>query len=145
MKKTLLVLLALLMGLLGCAAIPPLTHDQCNATKFPTAHEHELCVKAAEDYQTEQDELQDKRNIRRDKLIMYLNACDANASLVLVEVRRGSSRACLPNDRSKRKALKEYGYKYTHDNVCPRAFQQDFQCWNRMALQQAIRRLSGGF
>ena len=144
MKKTLLVLLALLMGLLGCAAIPPLTHDQCNATLFPTAHEHEACLKAAGDYEQAEHEREDRRLIRRDEIIMFLNGCDSYSNLVIVEVIRGSSRRCLPSDREKLKALKEYGYKYTHENVCPRAFQQDFQCWDRRTLAEAIRRLNSG-
>ncbi len=146
MKKTLLVLLALLMGLLGCAAIPPLTHDQCNATKFPTAHEHEACLKAAGDYEQAEHEREDRRLIKRDEIIiMFLNACDADPRLVIVEVIRGSSRRCLPSSREKRKAMKEYGYKYTHENVCSRAFSQDFQCWDRYTLAEAIRRLNGRF
>lgn len=145
MKKTLLVLLALLMGLLGCAAIPPLTHDQCNSTLFPTAHEHEACLKAAGDYEQAEHEREDRRLIRRDEIIMFLNGCDADDRLVLVEVIRGGGRPCLPNTRKKRDALREYGYKYTHENVCSRAFMQDFQCWDRRALAEAIRRLSGRF
>jgi hypothetical protein len=138
MKKTLFVLLALLMGLLGCAGIP-LSKDECNATLFPTAHEHELCLKAASDYEIEQDELADKRLVKRDKLIMFLNGCDADNQLILAEIKRGSSRSCLPSDRAKRKAMREYGYKYTHGNVCPRAQKIDFQCWDRHDFDEAMR------
>ena len=140
MKKTLLVLLALLMGLLGCASIPPLSKDECNATLFPTAHEHELCLKAASDYETEQYELVDKHAIKRDELIIFLNACDADDKLVLVEIKR-SSRSCLPNSRKKRIATREYGYKYTHDNVCRKGRMSDFQCWDRYAFVEFMKRL----
>ena len=53
-----LIAIFLLGVLSGCAT--PLTHDQCNATKFPTAHEHEECLRAAADYEQEQHERQDK-------------------------------------------------------------------------------------
>ena len=139
MKKTLFVLLALLMGLLGCANIPPLSKDECNATLFPTAHEHELCLKAASDYETEQYELADKRLIKRDKLIVFLNACDANDELVLVE-KLYTGRSCLPGGHKKRIAMREYGYKYTHDNVCHRGRISDFQCWNKQDFIDAVKR-----
>lgn len=141
--KTFWLLLALLLGLLGCANIP-LSHDQCNATLFPTALEHEACLKAAADYEQAEHEREDRLLIRRDKIIIFLNACDRDPRLVIVEIIK-SGRGCLPNDRMKRQAMREYGYKYTHDNVCPRAFPQDFQCWDRRALAAAIRRLNGGF
>lgn len=137
MKKTLLVLLALLMGLLGCASIP-LSKDECNATLFPTAHEHELCLKAASDYEVEQDELADKRLIARDKLIIFLNACDADDRLVIVEIMKGTTRSCLPNEREQRVAKREYGYKYTHNNVCRRGWIADFQCWDKQAFVDAL-------
>ena len=136
--KTLLVLLALLMGLLGCASIP-MTNDQCNATKFPTAHEHELCLKAASDYQIEQDEKEDKRLVKRDKLIIFLNACDANDKLILVEIIR-IGRSCLPSKLKQRIAMRKYGYKYTHGNVCPRGHKADFQCWDQRDFINAMKR-----
>ena len=142
--KSLIVFILIMLGLFGCASIPPMTYDQCNATKFPTAHEHELCIKGAKDYEQAEHEKADKRLVKRDEIILFLNACDADLRLVIVEIIR-VGRACLPNDRLKRKALKEYGYKYTHGNVCPRAFRQDFQCWDRHSLAEAIRRLNGGF
>ena len=138
MKKTLFVLLALLMGLLGCASIP-LSKDECNATLFPTAHEHELCLKAASDYETEQYELADKRAVKRDKLIVFLNACDADYKLAIMESKR-SYRGCLPNDREKRKALREYGYKYTHDNVCRKGRASDFKCVDVQAFKDMMER-----
>ncbi|KKK70452.1 hypothetical protein LCGC14_2923830, partial [marine sediment metagenome] len=53
-----------LVGTYGCAGVP-LTHDQCNAATFPTTHEHELCLKAASDYEQAQYEKEDKRIIKR--------------------------------------------------------------------------------
>ena len=135
--KSIILFLMLLFGLFGCASIP-LSKDECTSTLSPTAHEHELCLKAASDYQIEQDEKEDRRLIKRDALIMFLNACDANDNLVLVEIRR-AGRACLPNDRKKRIAKREYGYKYTHGNVCPRGMRSDFRCWDRQDFIDAMK------
>ena len=74
-----------------------------------------------------QHEKEDRRLVRRDKLIDYLNACDAHPSLVIVEVIK-SGRSTLPNDRQKTKAMREYGYKYTHDNVSRWAHRSDLLC-----------------
>jgi len=109
---------------LGCAAIP-LTHDQCNATKYATAAEHEQCLRAAAEYEQEQHEREDRRLIKRDKLIIFLNACDRSDDLVVFE--RIYMRSCLPTQRQKNDAMEEYGYKYTHDNV--------LQCANRLQVQ----------
>ena len=137
--KSIILFLMLLFGLFGCASIP-MTNDQCNATKFPTAHEHELCLKAASDYQIEQDEKEDKRLIRRDKLIIFLNACDASDKHVLVEIIR-IGRSCLPSKQKQRIAMREYGYRYTHGNVCPRGMKSDFQCWDQQDFDYAMRQL----
>jgi hypothetical protein len=100
----------------GCSGTPRITHDQCNATKFPTAHEHEQCLLAASKYEQEKHEREDKRLIRRDKLIQHLNACHAHPTYVVMEVKRGG-RGCLPNKREKQRAVREHGYPYTHENV----------------------------
>jgi hypothetical protein len=57
MKGWPIYLAALILS--GCATVP-LSHDQCNATKFPTAHEHEQCLRAATDYEQEQHEREDR-------------------------------------------------------------------------------------
>ena len=121
--------------LLGCAGVP-LTHDQCNATKFPTAMEHEQCLRAASEYEQEQHEKEDRRLIKRDKLIVFLNACDASPNLVLGEKQHMRSR--LPNDREIMRARREYGYPYTHDNVHRHAIRQDFVCVNPRDIVQQI-------
>lgn len=136
--KSIILFLMLLFGLFGCAGIP-LSKDECNATLFPTAHEHELCLKAASDYEQAEHEKEDKRIIRRDKIIAFLNACDQNNRLVVVEIRRGAGRACLPNERQQRDAKREYGYKYTHDNVCRRAHRSNFQCWPAQDFKDFIK------
>ena len=74
-----------------------------------------------------QHEKEDRRLIRRDKLIDYLNACDAHPSFVIVEIIK-SGRSTLPNDRQKRKARMEVGYPYTHDNVSRWASRSDMLC-----------------
>ncbi|KKK97124.1 hypothetical protein LCGC14_2655880 [marine sediment metagenome] len=89
----------------GCASIP-LTHDQCNATKYATAHEHGQCLLAASKYREEQYEREDRRLVRRDKLIQFLNACDADKRLVVVEMRT-IGRSVLPDKRRMSKDKKE--------------------------------------
>ncbi len=117
----------LLVG--GCGSIP-LTKDECNGATFPTAHEHELCLKAAKDYEQEQYEKEDRRIKRRDKLIVFLNGCDALPNAMIFEtIKMGRSK--LPNGRERQKALKKYGYKYTHGNVDRRALRSDFDCVGR--------------
>jgi len=124
---TLAFCIAVVLLVVGCAVVPPLTHDQCNATKYATAMEHENCLRAAAKYEEEQHEKEDRRLIKRDKLIIFLNACDAHPELVLMEVRRGG-RSNLPTDRQRRRAIKEHGYKFTHDNVDKRARIHNFKC-----------------
>ena len=140
--KSLIVFILIMLGLFGCAGVP-LSHDQCNATLFPTAHEHEACLKAAKDYEQAEHEKADKRLVARDRLIIFLNGCDADGRFVVMEKRSGRSK--LPNSRQQAKAKREYGRPYTHDNVHPQAKSWDFQCWDRWALAEAIRRLNGGF
>ena len=110
----------------GCASIP-LTYDQCNATQYVTALEHEQCLLAASKYKEEQYEREDKRLVRRDKLIAFLNACDAAPGLVILE-KRSVGRSVLPNSRQQANARKEYGYPYTHNNVSSRANKIDLLC-----------------
>ena len=74
-----------------------------------------------------QHEKEDKRLVRRDKLIAFLNACDADQNLVIVETIK-TGRSQLPNSRQRRKARKEYGYPYTHNNVNRRARKFDIAC-----------------
>ena len=112
--------------------------DECNAATFATAHEHELCLKAANEYQVKLDEAEDRRLIKRDKLIIFLNACDSHTDLVIMETRHG--RSMLPSDREKRKALREYGYKYTHGNVHKHARQQQFQCVDPAEVFEMLER-----
>ena len=110
----LVVCIFIVILVVGCANIP-FTMEECNAAVSPTAHEHELCLKAATDYEQEQHEREDRHLIYLDELVIMLNACNDSSSLVIVE--DVHIRSCLPSDRAKRKALKEYGYEYTHDNV----------------------------
>ena len=74
-----------------------------------------------------QHEKEDRRLVRRDKLIDFLNACDATIGLAIIETRR-VGRSVLPNSRQRRKARKEYGYPYTHSNVNRYARKSDILC-----------------
>jgi len=104
--------------------------------------EHEQCLTAAADYVQEQHEAEDRRIVKRDKLIAYLNACDQAKGFVIIETIK-IGRSNLPNDRQKDRAKKEWGYKYTHANVSRRARIHDFQCATPQQIMDELRR--GGF
>jgi hypothetical protein len=89
--------------------------------------EHEQCLRAAEDYVQEQYVKEDRRIQKRDKLIAYLNACDAASALAVVEIIR-SGRSQLPNKNEMKKARLEYGYPYTHGNVKKHASLHSITC-----------------
>ena len=129
----------LLLGLVGCASVP-LSLDQCNATRFGTAMEHEACLSAAEDHRQLQHELEDKKNIKRDELIVFLNACDRSTSHILVETIK-AGRSLLPSTFQGMKAFRELGYRYTHENVSQRARIHDFQCVTAQELKDSLERL----
>ncbi len=134
-----------LLILIGCAAAPPPTREECNVTTFETEDGLARCLFADSEYVTKQFKLEEKRVEKRDKLIIWLNACDNTSNVVLVEIRRGGGRSLLPNSRAKGKALKQYGYKYTHDNVGKRAMRHDFVCMDRMdALKMIENAMQGG-
>jgi len=89
--------------------------------------EHENCLRAAAKYEEEQHEKEDRRLIKRDELIIFLNNCDSSSELILVEIRRGG-RSVLPNKRQRREAMREYGVKFTHENVHKHARIHEFGC-----------------
>ena len=91
--------------------------------------EAELCLQNAAKYKQEQYDRADRRIVRRDELIIFLNACDAEPRLVLVEFHH-IGRSPLPTQRQKRIAHQDYGYPYTHDNVDRKAMRNDFKCVN---------------
>ncbi len=136
MLRLSLIVSILLLGGVGCAGIP-LSVDQCNAATYATAHEAELCLKAAADYVTEQYDREDRRIKRFDKLIAKLNACDRLAQYSVVEIRR-IGRSKLPNSREMTKARRTHGYPYTHDNVNPRIMSLDVQCWPNDELRRVL-------
>ena len=84
-----------------------------------------------------QHEKEDKRLVKRDELIMFLNACDARQGLVIVEIIK-SGRSVLPNSWQQSKAQRELGYKYTHNNVDRRARRRDFYCMYRDDLMRSL-------
>lgn len=123
--------------LVGCAEVP-LLHDQCNATKFQTAHEHEQCLKLADDYQEYLDEKEDKRLVRRDKLIAFLNSCHASEEYVLIEKRHG--RGNLPTKREQHKRTRAGLPVFTHDNVRRHAQLGDYGCMRPQDIKEQIER-----
>lgn len=130
-----------LLIVFGCASVPEyLSFEKCNATKFATAMEHEQCLNAAAKYEQEKYDRENRRIIRRDKLIVFLNACDRAESRVIMEKRFGRVRSMLPTDREKRAAMKQFGYHYTHDNVHPKADLNNFYCVNPQQLFKRMRR-----
>ncbi len=139
-----LLLIFFCLAAFGCASAPRFTHDQCNATRFGTAAEHEQCLRAASKYEQEQHEKQDKKLIKRDKLIVHLNACDANPDGTLVEFRR-SGRTVLPSKRAQRNARREYGVPYTFDNVSTQARIHMLPCYSRDDVRRLIERAMGGY
>jgi hypothetical protein len=138
--QTIVVLIACVFVVLlvvGCASAP-MTHDQCNATKYATAMEHEQCLRAAADYEQLQHEKEDRRLIKMDELISFLNACDKAPHLLVMETRHG--RACLPTEWQQVKARKVYGYPYTHENVRRCANRNTVTCTTPEAIMDALRR-----
>ncbi len=141
--KQLLVIITLAL-LASCAAVPPPTREECNVKTFETKDGLAKCLFADSEYVIKQFKLEEKRVEKRDKLIIFLNACDNTSGVVLVEIRRVGWRSMLPNSRAKGKALKQYGYKYTHDNVGRRAQRHDFVCMDRQDAKRMIERATGG-
>ncbi len=128
------LLVFVLLAAAACANIP-LSHDQCNATKYATAMEHEQCLKAA----TKHEEMIQRRAEKRDELIIFLNACDKVPGLVLTE-RKPRRTCCLPNQRQQRKARQSVGYPYTHENVSESARIYNFKCVSPYKVKQDINR-----
>lgn len=121
-----LILSILLVGLVGCANIP-MTLEQCSVNRASMAMEYEACLLAAQKYQKEQFEALDKRIVKRDNLILFLNDCDASTYLILVEIIKGGG-SQLPNKFQMSKAIRKYGYPYTHDNVDRHLRHSDVGC-----------------
>jgi len=84
--QTIVVLVVCIFAVLllvGCASIP-LSHDQCNATKYETAMEHEQCLLAATKYDEEEYARNDARNIRREEVVNFILSCQADPERMLV-------------------------------------------------------------
>lgn len=121
--RKLLYIIAVLVGVLfgtGCAG-PQLTPEQVTQINVE-CNDDATCIIEKTDAAMEtllvklEYEREDRRIKKLDEMVAYLNACDAADNLVIVEVRRGG-RSQLPTKREKRKARKEYGYAYTHENL----------------------------
>ena len=78
---------------------------QCEGTST-NEEQRQTCWQPVNELVELEHEREDRRLIRRDKLIAYLNACDAHPGLVIFEERWGRSN--LPNQRQQRKAKKLY-------------------------------------
>ncbi len=128
--KYLMILASIL--LVSCVSTPELTsaevteiHQSCSGEAVCIINTTDAAI-AAKVAQLEY-EREDRRLVKRDKLIVFLNSCDADKDLVILEIIR-LGRSKLPNEFARRKALREYGYKYTHDNVHSQARMYDFKC-----------------
>jgi len=135
MKYYRILLSALILS--GCAVVP-LSHDQCNATKFPTAHEHEQCLLAATKYEEELNAQADRRLIRMDKQVAALNTCDLSPNHAIVEMQRGKSQ--LPSERVRRRTKREYGVAFTHQNISSSLTFNDWACMTSQEIQEMLRR-----
>lgn len=115
------VILCILLLTAGCVAAPELTPEQVTQINVLCKDNATCIVEQTDDAMRRllerlEYEHEDRATQRLDKMVIFLNACDASDSLVIVEVIRGG-RSQLPSEREKRKAMKEYGYKYTHENL----------------------------
>lgn len=121
--RKLLYIIAVLLGLMaGCVAAPELTPEEVTQINFICKDDATCIIEQTDDamrrmYERLEYEREDRATQRLDKMVIFLNACDRHDSRVVVEVRRGGGRSQLPTEREKRKARKEYGYAYTHENL----------------------------
>ena len=135
--KQLLTIITLAL-LIGCAGVK-LTPEETTIITL-ACKDDAICMVAATDkaladkVEQLEYEREDRRIIKRDKLIAFLNACDASEDLAILE--KIYIRSHLSTDRQIRKALKEYDYKYTHDNVSRKARRQDFHCVDPRQIRQ---------
>ncbi len=130
--RKLLYIIAVLLGLMAGCAGPQLTSQQITEINVLCKDDATCIVERTDVAMKEmleqlEYEREDRRIQARDECIIFLNACDASDSLVVVEVIK-SGRTQLPNARQKRDARREYGYTYTHDNVGKYARKSDFVC-----------------
>jgi len=141
--RKLLYIIAVLLGLMaGCVAAPALTPEQVTQINV-VCKDDATCIIEKTDAAMDallvqlEYEREDRLTKQRDACVSFLNACDAADNLVVVEVIK-SGRSQLPNDRQKRKAMREYGYAYTHNNVGKYARKTDFLC---MEPREIMRQL----
>ncbi len=119
--RKLLYIIMVLLGLVAGCAGPQLSSEQVTEINF-ICKDDATCIIEKTDAAMDallvqlQYEAEDRKIKKLDDLVASLNACDASSNLVVVEIRKGG-RSQLPNEREKRKARREYGYAYTHDNL----------------------------
>lgn len=146
--RKLLYIIAVLLGLMaGCAAAPELTPEEVTQINVMCKDNATCVVNETNDamrrlYERLEYEREDRMIKRRDKIVVFLNSCDADPTLVVVETIR-SGRSQLPTSREKRAAMAEYGYAYTHSNVGKRASMHDLVCMNTDEAVRAIKRALG--
>ena len=120
-RKLLYIIMVLLGLMVGCVAAPELTPEEVTQINVLCKDNATCIVEQTNDamrrmFERLEYEREDRMALRKDKLVIMLNACDASDSFVVVEVIKGGRRQ-LPSAREKRKARREYGYAYTHDNL----------------------------
>ena len=119
--RKLLYIIMVLLGLVAGCAGPQLTPEEVTQINVMCKDNATCIIEQTDDAMRRllerlEYEREDRATQRLDKMVIMLNACDADSRYVVVEVIKGG-RSQLPNEREKRKARKEYGYAYTHENL----------------------------
>lgn len=138
------VILCILLLTAGCVAAPELTPEQVTQINVLCKDNATCIVEQTDDAMRRllerlEHEREDRATQRLDELVIWLNACDASNTHVVVEVIRGG-RSQLPNSREKRKALREYGYKYTHENLGRHIRYANLSCMNPRDIVRVLGR-----
>jgi len=124
----------LIFGIVGCAAVP-LTHDQCNATKYATAHEHEQCLLAATKYEEEQHEKEDRAIRRREATVKFVRSCMASEGVTLVTYKL---------TRWQKQVLDREGININVTTLPRGLGRANFGCMTDEDLQRAIDQIARG-
>lgn len=147
-SRKLIYIVMVLLGLFaGCVAAPELTPEEVTQINVMCKDDATCIIEQTDDatrrmLERLEYEREDRMIKRRDKVIVFLNGCDAAESLVIVETIK-TGRSQLPSSREKARARKEYGYAYTHDNVGSGAHMSNLVCMNARDVMRAIERAMG--
>ena len=125
------LLVFLLLAVAGCTNTPELTAAETTVITL-ACKDNAICIVDATDKAIASKvaqleyEAEDKRIIKRNKLIVFLNVCDASPDHIIMEIVHLHTQ--LPNSLQKRRSKQKFGYAYTHDNVGRHARRTDFKC-----------------